>query len=117
MSEPRIFLDYLLDMREALSDIREFTRDMTFERFRNDKKTLNAVLRSLEVLGEAAGKIPAVVRERHVQLPWADMTGMRNRLIHEYFGVDIGIVWQTLQEDLPPLETELDHILLEYRDS
>lgn len=114
MSEPRIFLDYLLDMREALADIREFTHGMAFVDFQHDKKTYNAVLRSLEVLGEAAGKIPTEIRARHA-LPWGEMIGMRNSLIHEYFGVDASIVWQTLIEDLPPLESEIDKIIPLYR--
>lgn len=117
MSEKRIFLDYLLDMREALSDIHDFTLGMSFEAFRSDKKTLNAVLRSLEVLGEAAGKIPAEVRGPHPNFPWSDMVGMRNRLIHEYFGVDIAIVWQTVIEDLPPLASEMDQLIQEYSDT
>ena len=114
MSEPRVFLDYLLDMREALVDIRVFTRGLSRDDFLGDKKTFNACLRSLEVLGEAAGKIPAAVREQYPHLPWAEMVGMRNRLIHEYFGVDADIVWQTLIEDLPPLEAQIDAVIQTY---
>jgi uncharacterized protein with HEPN domain len=115
MSEPRQFLDYLLDMQESLTDIRDFTHGMTFAAFAQDKKTINAVVRSLEVLGGAAGKIPSGVRERHPEMPWADMVGMRNTLTHEYFGVDLSIVWQTLADDLPPLEAAIDALILQYR--
>lgn len=111
MSERRVFLDYLLDMREALSDIQTFTAGMSQEDFLRDKKTRNAVLRSLEVLGEAAGKIPRPLREQNPGLPWPEMIGLRNRLIHEYFGVDYDIVWQTIRVDLPLLDAPLDAMI------
>jgi len=114
MSERRIFLDYIRDMSEAVQDVGIFTAGMTQELFLADRKTINAVIRSLEVLGEAAGKIPPEIREKYPEIPWSDMVGMRNRLIHEYFGVDAAIIWQTLVEDLPPLVVAIEAMLDEH---
>ncbi len=113
MSEERILLDYLNDILESISDIREFTAGMTTESFSGDKKTIKAVVRSLEVIGEAAGKIPDQIRDRYPEIPWQEITGMRNRLIHEYFGIDLDIVWQTIEEDLEPLDKVVKRIVSE----
>ena len=113
MSEERILLDYLNDILESISDIREFTVGMTIESFSKDKKTIKAVVRSLEVIGEAAGKIPDHIRDRYPEIPWQEITGMRNRLIHEYFGIDLDIIWQTLEEDLEPLDKAVKRIVSE----
>ena len=104
MSEERILLDYLNDILESISDIKEFTAGMTQENFSKDKKTIKAVVRSLEVIGEAAGKIPQQIRNRYPEVSWQEIIGMRNRLIHEYFGIDLDIIWQTIEEDLEPLD-------------
>jgi uncharacterized protein with HEPN domain len=113
MSDERTILDYLEDISNAIMDIRSFVHDMTAEAFMADKKTVNAVVRSLEVIGEATGKIPRDVRMRYPDVPWDEIIGMRNRLLHEYFGVDLDIVWQTIQEDLAPLETAITIMLNE----
>ncbi len=104
MSEERLLQDYLNDILESITDVQEFTRGMTFESFSKDRKTVKAVVRSIEVVGEAANKIPDHILENYPDTPWPEIIGMRNRLIHEYFGIDIEIVWQTIEEDLVPLE-------------
>jgi uncharacterized protein with HEPN domain len=114
MSNERTILDYLEDISGAISDIRSFVEGMSADGFMADKKTANAVIRSLEIIGEAAGKIPKDVRMRYPDVPWDEIIGMRNRLIHEYFGVDLDIVWQTIEDDLMPLETAIKAILNEY---
>lgn len=86
---------------------------MSADGFMADKKTVNAVVRSLEIIGEATGKIPEDVRERYPDVPWEEIIGMRNRLIHEYFGVDLAILWQTIQDDLAPLGTAINLMLKE----
>jgi uncharacterized protein with HEPN domain len=113
MSKEQVFLDYLNDMLENIADIREFTADMTRESFSTDKKTVKAVVRSLEVIGEAANKLPEHVRDGYPGISWMEIIGMRNRLIHEYFGVDLDIVWQTIEEDLEPLEKTVKRIIEE----
>ncbi|MCL0071143.1 DUF86 domain-containing protein [Thermodesulfovibrionales bacterium] len=89
MSEERLLQDYLNDILESISDIRDFVMGMTFDTFANDRKTVKAVIRSLEVIGEAINKIPPDIRNRYSETHWQEMIGMRNRLIHEYFGVDL----------------------------
>ncbi|MBW1799576.1 MAG: DUF86 domain-containing protein [Deltaproteobacteria bacterium] len=114
MSNERTILDYLEDISGAISDIRLFIQGMSADGFMADKKTVNADIRSLEIIGEATGKVPKDVRMRYPEVPWDEIIGMRNRLIHEYFGVDLDIVWQTIQEDLMPLETSIKTILSDY---
>lgn len=80
---------------------------MTFEGFTKDRKTINAVVRSLEIIGEAAKGIPDDLRSQAPSVPWKYMAGMRDKLIHEYFGVDLSIVWAVIQEELPPLQDEI----------
>jgi len=103
MSEEQLIQDYLIDILESIKDITDFTDGMTFDQFSVDRKTVKAVIRCLEIIGEAANKIPNNVREKYPEVPWTEIVGMRNRLIHEYFGVDVNIIWQTIQEDIKPL--------------
>jgi uncharacterized protein with HEPN domain len=107
------FRDYLEDMLHSAEEVIEFTADMGFEDFRRDRKTINAVIRSLEVMGEGAKKIPDELRLRYPAIPWRDITGMRDKLIHEYHGIDLAIVWQTVQHDIPPLIHWLEKLLQE----
>jgi uncharacterized protein with HEPN domain len=95
---------YLEDIRQSLKEIAEFTKDIKFEDFAIDKKTINAVVRSLEVIGEAAKNIPEDFRYRYQYIPWRKMTGMRDKLIHEYFGIDKKILWKTITEEIPDLQ-------------
>lgn len=113
MSEERLLQDYLNDILESIADIKDFIGKMNYEEFANDRKTVKAVIRCLEVIGEAANKIPQNLREKYSETPWQEITGMRNRLIHEYFGVDLNIVWQTIEEDLKPLEVTIKKIFLD----
>lgn len=113
MSDVRTILDYLEDISVAISDIRSFVQGMSAGVFMADKKTVNAVVRSLEIIGEATRKIPEGIRERYPDVPWEEIIGMRNLLIHEYFGVDLDILWQTIQEDLAPLETAINTMIKE----
>ena len=105
--------DYLMDILNAIDETAEFTADMSYEEFCMDRKTSNAVVRSLEVLGEAVRNVPDVYKRRAPEIPWAKMLGMRNRLIHEYFGVDLEIVWKTVKVALPPLRTRIQTLLAE----
>jgi uncharacterized protein with HEPN domain len=113
MKAKREFLDYFKDIRDALEKIGNFTAGLDFESFVKDDKTSFAVIRALEIIGEAARKIPKSIRSRYPGVPWQDMAGMRDKLIHDYFGVDLRVVWKTLQIDLPPLKAGLDQIIRE----
>ncbi len=110
MSKGRVLSDYLDDIINALDDISEFTQGMSYETFAADKKTVNAVIRCLEVLGEAAKHIPISFRKKHPDLPWSKMTGMRDVLIHDYMGVDLKTVWKVIQERLPELKPLLERL-------
>ena len=103
MSRRRDIADYLADILQAIDDVAEFVEGMDFEQFSGDKKTVNAVIRSLEVLGEATKHIPAAFRKRHPEIPWSKMAGMRDVLIHDYMGVDHKTVWKVAKERLPEI--------------
>jgi uncharacterized protein with HEPN domain len=110
MFEERDLADFLLDIRESALDAIEFAGSMSYEQFRSDKKTKQAVIRSLEVIGEATKHIPDTFRNKYPAIPWKQMAGMRDRLIHGYFGVDEQVVWETVQEFLPRLINNLSGI-------
>ena len=103
----RDYRDYLRDMHDSMTDVESFTEGMTFTEFSKDKKTIYAVVRCIEVIGEAAKKVPKSARDKYPAIPWKVMAAMRNKMIHEYFGVNVGTVWQTIQARLPALKQQL----------
>ena len=105
MSEAeRDILDYIQDILTSILEVEEFTDGMTFEDFSKDKKTANAVIRSLEVLGEATRHIPRNIRTKCKEVPWAKMSGLRNVLIHDYMGVDLKTVWNIVTKRIQELK-------------
>ena len=108
------YSDYLQDILDSINDTDDFVKGMSFDDFLKDKKSVNAVIRSIEVIGEAAKKIPPSLKNKFSHVPWKKMAGMRDKLIHEYFGVDLEIIWEVIKKDLPsikPLIVEaLDHL-------
>jgi uncharacterized protein with HEPN domain len=101
----------LEDILEAIARIDRYVAGMDYEAFRADDKTTDAVVRNLEVIGEAARHVPEEMQRQHPELPWDKMRDIRNLLIHQYFGISIPIVWQTIQDDLPALVPLLGKIL------
>jgi uncharacterized protein with HEPN domain len=95
MTPKREFRDYLQDILETMDKVGDFIEGISFEQFLEDDKTSFAVVRALEIIGEATKHIPSSARRRHPQIPWMKMAGMRDRLIHGYFGIDLEIVWET----------------------
>jgi uncharacterized protein with HEPN domain len=116
MSKQREMADYLDDILSAIAEIEEFTRGMYYDAFAEDKKTVNAVIRSLEVLGEATKRIPTSFRQKHPDIPWSKMAGMRDVLIHDYMGVDLKTVWKVTQERLPELKLLIEKVISSRRD-
>ena len=83
---------------------------MDQQSFASDTRTVDAVVRNLEIIGEAATRIPEEFKAGHPDVPWRRVVGLRNRIVHEYFGVDIGIVWSVVSQDLPHLKSQIQDI-------
>jgi uncharacterized protein with HEPN domain len=107
----RDYRDYLQDILDAVNDIENFVGNMSYEDFSKDRKTLNAVVRSIEIIGEAAKNIPDALKAKYKELPWKQMTGMRDKLIHAYFGVDVETLWKAVKENIPPLKKAIQKML------
>ena len=107
MRPEREYRDYLRDILDAIEKAERFAQGMDFDAFAADDKTVFAVVRALEVIGGASKNIPASVRARHASIPWRDMAGMRDKLIHRYFGVNLKVVWKAVREDLPAIKPHI----------
>lgn len=95
---------YIWDIVISIKNILKYTKGMDFRQFRRDQRTVDAVVRNFEIIGEAASKIPPDFRRMHADVPWRDIVSMRNKVIHDYFGVDLSILWKTIEDDLPGLQ-------------
>lgn len=100
--DSRLYLDDILD---AIHQIQSYVEGLTEAAFAADRKTQDAVIRNLEIIGEAAGKLPAEIRDAAPEIDWRKITGLRNILIHEYFGINLPIVWDLVKNKLTPLES------------
>ncbi len=103
------------DIISAIAKICEFTKDADYSVFVANEMTVDAVIRNLEIIGEAARHIPAEIETKYPDIEWQEMRAIRNILIHEYFGVDLAVVWHTVKKDLPPLLSKLRDVLARER--
>ncbi len=104
---------FLQDILESIERIEEYIEGYNFETFTKDRKTVDAVLRNLEIIGEAAKHIPENIRMQHPEIPWKRVIGLRNVVIHHYFGVDLSIVWVIIKKQLPELKKAVISLLEE----
>lgn len=98
---------YVEDINSSIDNIRNFTKDLTYTKFKRNKLVIDAVIRNLEIIGEAAKNTPKDVKDKHLEISWHKISSMRNRIIHEYFNVDLEIVWKTIHKDLPTLKDQV----------
>ena len=108
------FRDWRFRVRDILAAVRaiaDYTDGMTFDEFVGDARTMDAVVRNLMTMGESIRWIPEPILDAHPAVPWRTLRGLRNVVVHEYFGVDPAILWETVRSDLPPLEATLEAVL------
>jgi uncharacterized protein with HEPN domain len=108
---PRDWQDRIHDILDAIAEIQQFTDGMDFVSFREDDKTIRAVEMNFIIIGEAANQIPEEIMEQYSDIPWNLMRAMRNRIVHVYFQVDEKLMWDTIQNDLPPLTLVLEKLI------
>jgi uncharacterized protein with HEPN domain len=107
----RDYTDYVEDIVTAIADIEQFVGGMGFEEFSKDKKTVFAVVRAIEIIGEAARQIPESLKNKHTKVPWKEMAGIRNKIAHEYFGFDVEVIWNTVKQNIPQLKPLISDML------
>lgn len=107
----RTSVDHLEDILDAAEKAQAFVEGTTYEAFVNDDKSVFAVIRALEIIGEATKRLPQSLRDEYPHVPWSLMAGMRDRLIHGYSDVDLRVVWRTVQEDVPSVHRQVRMIV------
>ena len=106
--DSRLYLD---DIFDAIEKIENYVEGLSFEEFSVDSKTVDAIVRNFEIIGEATKRIPLETKEKYPQIPWKLMAGTRDKLIHEYFGVNLQTLWKAVKEDLPPVKLAIKSLL------
>ena len=101
----------LEDILDSGQKILEYTRDLTFEEFQKDNKTIDAVTRNFEILGEASNLLPDEIKEKYLEIDWYRIRGFRNRIVHDYFGIDLQIIWKITFEQIPSLISNIARII------
>ncbi|MFH1362628.1 MAG: DUF86 domain-containing protein [Candidatus Omnitrophota bacterium] len=102
---------YIKDILDSMEKIEKYTKGLSFREFSRDEMLIDAVVRNFEIIGEASKNIPSKLRSLNEEIPWKEMAGMRDKITHDYFGVDLKIVWKTLKKSLPVLKISIKNIL------
>jgi len=102
--------DIIQDIKECISRIISYTNNMEFDDFANDFKTQDAVIRNIEIIGEAVKNLSDILKSEYSDIPWSDIAGTRDKLIHNYFGVNIDIVWSIANDEIPKLKEQIEKI-------
>lgn len=111
MPDKRTITDFLNDILDAILKAEEFVEGLTFEDFLRDYKTVFATVHALEIIGEASSNIPESIRKTYSEIPWKKMVGMRNILIHQYFGLSKQVIWNTINNRFPDLKKQIRQML------
>jgi uncharacterized protein with HEPN domain len=98
----------LEDIRESIQKVEKYVAGLTLEQFKTNELVIDAVVRNLEIIGEASRMMPEEGKKKLSNLPWNNMVGLRNRIIHEYFGVDLNIIWYIVKNELPSVKNQID---------
>ena len=101
---------FVEDILESIELIESYVANMNFDNFKNDRKTIDAVVRNLEIIGEAARNISDEIKNKYQNVDWKGMIGLRNRIAHGYFGINLTIIWEILKQELPPLKEKMKQI-------
>ena len=108
---PRDFIMRLEDILDAIGKIQAYVDGMDFKQFKADSRTVDAIVRNITIIGEAARHVPEGIVNRYKDIPWLEMQDIRNVVVHEYFGISLDILWETIQHDLPPLIEHLKRVI------
>ena len=101
---------YIKDILDSIDNIESYVEKMSFKKFSENKMAIDAVIRNFEIIGEAAKNISSQIKSRYKGIPWKEMAGMRDKMAHEYFGIDLKIVWKTIKQSLPALKDSIKNI-------
>jgi uncharacterized protein with HEPN domain len=101
----------LIDIFQAIDRIERYIKNLSFDGFSDDQKSVDAVVRNLEIIGEAANRLPDEFKEKYSEIEWHKVVGLRHRIVHEYFGIDLELIWQILHKDLPGLKQKITQII------
>ncbi len=110
----RAILDYINDVLDAMTKAQGFLQDIPYDEFIKEDKTQFATVRAIEIIGEATKNIPPSVRKKYPQIPWRDIAGMRDKVVHEYFGLNLKVIWKTVKEDIPSVKPLFEKLKQDY---
>jgi uncharacterized protein with HEPN domain len=109
----RELIDFLQDILDTINAIERFVFGLGFEEFERDDKTIFAVARAIEIIGEAVKNVPESIKSKYPEIPWKAIAGMRDKLIHQYWGTDVQVLWKTIRQDVPQLKVLITRVMEE----